>query len=488
VSVDRPVPAWARALDVLTVVAVLLFSVAAVFGAVTLYIAGARLSLRATHVLFLAVASTAIRHAAHPESPLHRRLGDARARLAANAPLSAAMAAIASRVAVLVAGYVAVLTIGVLPPATGLELSGDPLFNLPARFDAGWYGGIALDGYSFQGRFDRQQNLAFFPAMPLLMRTVGVAAGASQPTAPRPMRMARLLWAGVAIALIAFAWASAYLVRLARDTIGEPLAPTAAALMAAYPFAVFFSAPYTEALFVLGAIAAFYHFGRQQWQYAAAWGLVVGLTRPNGCFLTLPLLVLLAERVAKTEDRGPKTADRWAKSDERAAILKGVVAAAMPVLGMLAYSAYVHQVTGSWFGWARLHEAWGRTFAGVTPIVRALSSVSTAKFANEGMLRLIGDAPYDALNAAGVIFVLAMLWPVFRKLGLAYAIFVLINLAPPLLAGGLLSMGRLSSTLFPVFLALPAVLPRRAITPLVTVWAIGQGLVAALFFTWRPFY
>jgi len=84
--------------------------------------------------------------------------------------------------------------------------------------------------------------------------------------------------------------------------------------------------------------------------------------------------------------------------------------------------------------------------------------------------------------------VLAMLWPVFRKLGLAYAIFVLINLAPPLLAGGLLSMGRLSSTLFPVFLALPAVLPRRAITPLVTVWAIGQGLIAALFFTWRPFY
>jgi hypothetical protein len=177
-----------------------------------------------------------------------------------------------------------------------------------------------------------------------------------------------------------------------------------------------------------------------------------------------------------------------AKGEGRQSILLAMLAAATPVLGMLAYSAYVHQVTGSWFGWARLHEAWGRTFGGVTPILRAVSSVTSAKFANEGILRLIGDAPYDALNAAGVIFVLAMLWPVFRKLGLAYATFVLINLAPPLLAGGLLSMGRLSSTLFPVFLALAAVLPRRAVTPLVTVWAIGQGIVAALFFTWRPFY
>ena len=84
----------------------------------------------------------------------------------------------ASRVGVLAVGYLAVVTIGFAPSATGLELSADPLLNLPARFDAGWYGGIALDGYSFEGRFDKQQNVAFFPAMPLLMRAVGVLAGA----------------------------------------------------------------------------------------------------------------------------------------------------------------------------------------------------------------------------------------------------------------------------------------------------------------------
>ncbi len=88
------------------------------------------------------------------------------------------MLACASRVGVLGVGYLAVVTIGFAPSATGLELSADPLLNLPARFDAGWYGGIALDGYCFEGRFDKQQNVAFFPALPLLMRAVGYPLGA----------------------------------------------------------------------------------------------------------------------------------------------------------------------------------------------------------------------------------------------------------------------------------------------------------------------
>ena len=84
--------------------------------------------------------------------------------------------------------------------------------------------------------------------------------------------MARLLWGGVIVSLAAFAWAAVYLWRLARDTIGEERAPAAVALLAAYPFAVFFSAPYTESLFLLGAVGAIYHFRRGELAPAAAWG------------------------------------------------------------------------------------------------------------------------------------------------------------------------------------------------------------------------
>ena len=64
----------------------------------------------------------------------------------------------------------------------------------------------------------------------------------------------------------------------------------------------------------------------------------------------------------------------------------------------------------------------------------------------------------------------------------------MVNVLPPMLAGGVLSMGRITATLFPLFLALAASVSPRAVTPLITAFAIGQGLVAALFFTWRPLF
>lgn len=150
---------------------------------------------------------------------------------------------------------------------------------------------------------------------------------------------------------------------------------------------------------------------------------------------------------------------------------------------MLAYSAYMHHLTGSWFGWARLQVAWGRSFEGLAPLARVLTRIE-----DEGLARAIVLVPYDALNALAWIFALVMLWPVFRRLGIGAAAFVIINIIPPVLAGGLMSMGRITSTLFPVFLALAAILPRRFVLPFVTAFAIGQGLVAAIFFTWRPLF
>ena len=111
---------------------------------------------------------------------------------------------------------------------------------------------------------------------------------------------------------------------------------------------------------------------------------------------------------------------------------------------MLVYCAYVNHLTGAWFGWARLHEAWGRSYSGLAPVERAYGWIT-----DEGLLHVVEGVPYDTLNSLGLIFVLLMLWPVARRLGFAYAAFVLVNVVPPMLAGGVLSMGRLTATLFP---------------------------------------
>jgi len=411
----------------------------------------------ADRLFFIAAAIVAVRHAAHPSDPLHRRLVRF-ARMPRASADAAARVAVVSRIAVLIAGYAAVVTLGIPSRAAGFTVSADPVLDLPARFDAGWYGTIALEGYSFQARFDRQQNVAFFPAFPLLSRVLGYPFGAFAPHVPAERRLARVLWAGVVISCAAFAWAAVYVWRLAREMLGEDRAPTAVALLAAYPFAVYFSAAYAESVFLLGSVAAFYHFRRDELARAAAWGLLVGLARPNGCFLSVVLGVLALERLRPAPARQLASSPihpfaRW-------------LAAAAPGVGMLVFSAYVKHLTGAWFGWARLHETWGRTLG-------AFGSLSS---------------PYDVCNAGAVVFALAMLWPVVRRTGVACGVLVLVNVLPPLLAGGVLSMGRVTATIFPLFLALAAIAPARIVTALVTAFAIGEAAVAAIFFTWRPLF
>ena len=126
-----------------------------------------------------------------------------------------------------------------------------------------------------------QQNFAFFPAYPMLMRIGGYAVGAFDERASDETRTGRALWAGTLISIGAFAWGVVFLRRLTTEMIGVPEADRGVALVAAYPFAVFFSAPYTESLFLLAAVAAFYRFRRQEWVSAAAWGLLAGLDSPQ---------------------------------------------------------------------------------------------------------------------------------------------------------------------------------------------------------------
>ena len=471
-------PAWVRAFDAAAVFALVLTAFVFLFGGFAIYFSLNPVRVHSTgRILFIAASLVAIRHALHPHPPLHARLL-AWIRASGERPAgNAAVMGFASRLGVLFVAYMAVVTIGVNAVTTGFELSPDKLSNLPARFDAGWYGGIALDGYSFGGSFKRQENIAFFPAFPMLMRAAGYPIGAFGPGLPRDRRLVRLLWGGVFLSLVAFAWASAYLWRLARDILGDASRATdTVALLAAYPFSVFFSAPYTESLFLLGAVAAVYHFRRDEWAKAGAWGLLVGLTRPNGCFLSAVLGVMVAERLWRA--RGNSSAVPPIH------IPKSLASAAMPGLGMLAYSVYVYRLTGSLFGWARLHEAaWGRAYEGLAPVQRAYGWLT-----DEGLFHVIEGVPYDTLNSLGLIFALLMLWPVLRRLGPALALFIAINVVPPMLAGGVLSLGRLSSTLFPAFIALAAISTPRVNTALITGFALGQGLATAIFFTWRPLF
>src|SRR5207237_5553932 len=121
--------------------------------------------------------------------------------------------------------------------------------------------------------------------------------------------------------------------RLESNTFCVPQPHYAVTLLATYPFAIFFSLPYTEALFLLGSVAAFYHFRRHEWVRAAAWGALVGLTRPNGCFLSVALACLIAEALLRN-----RTIIRSPDHE----IMKYILSTSDAGLGIVDYSAYVH--------------------------------------------------------------------------------------------------------------------------------------------------
>jgi Mannosyltransferase (PIG-V) len=468
-------PAPARVADATVAAALALAAALAVTGPIRTVIADTAITVGWAQAAFLAAAIAAIRHAALPRPSMLDSVAGWRRALAARPDLRAALAAFwSTRVPVLAIGFVAVTTFGPAggepPPSPRSALAG-----LAARWDAQWYAGIALRGYSWQHRFDRQQNLAFFPAFPLAMKAAGYPAGAFRQGLPEERRLARLTWCGVAIALAAFLFACRRFSALARDVLGEARAPAAVLFLAAYPFALFYSAAYTESLFLFAALGAWSAFRRDRLWASAAWGLLAGLTRPNGCFLSIPLgLLALGWR-----DAGRAAAPPGALPPSRR--LARLAAAAAPGVGMLIYTAYLYQLTGVWFAWSRMQGAWGRTFG-----ADSLSAPDTL-LGSGGLAAAVAAHPYAAINALGLIAVLVVLRPLWR-LSPAWCLFVAANVAAPLLAGGLLSMGRITAPLFPVFLALAAMTPPYFVTAVVAGMAALQGLFAALFYTWRDVY
>jgi hypothetical protein len=253
-------------------------------------------------------------------------------------------------------------------------------------------------------------------------------------------------------------------------------------LVATYPFAVWFGAAYTESLYLLGAVGATFYFQRGEIWKGGAWGLLVGLTRPNGCFLSIPLAILAIRPWLPAWLAGGTPRDRVRQGEP--GVVASLAAAALPGIGMLLYSAYVWQLTGDPLSWAEGHVAWGRSYQGLSILVS-----ERYKFLSEaGLYAYTSQASDDVLQVAGILFVLVPVWFVAREYGLAYAVFILINILPPLAAGGVLSAGRFSSVLFPAFIWVAGVV-RVTHQP---AWYAGfmavQGLNAVLFYTWRPMF
>jgi hypothetical protein len=163
---------------------------------------------------------------------------------------------------------------------------------------------------------------------------------------------------------------------------------------------------------------------------------------------------------------------------------KALAAAAAPAIGLAIYAGFIWSLTGRPLAFAASHAAWGRTYQGLGALVSHQYSI----LANAGLSGYVGTPGYDVLNAIGAIFAMATIWPVTRRLGAAYGLFMALNILPALADGGLLSTGRLSSVLFPAFIWLATAVPSNHRPGWIATFAALQAFGAALFYTWRPLF
>jgi Mannosyltransferase (PIG-V) len=387
---------------------------------------------------------------------------------------------LSSRAAVLVVAIFAALSFG--PASGGLARENavkfdepslthaiaDPVLAPLARWDSVWYLTIADSGYG-----GSTARAAFFPLYPALVRGVGALFGGSH---------AALLVAAYLVSLAALVAALALLYRLTELELGRPLARPALLLLAVFPAAVYFGAPYSESLFLLLAVGAFYAARTDRWAWAGACAGLASATRSAGLLLVLPLaLIWWGSRPRRARDAG------WL----------------LPApLGLAAYAAWLGLVEGDALRFLDVQEAWSRHlvvplggawdgFVAAADGVRQLASGSRTPVYFEVAA---GDpfriAALNIMLFATLAFAVVACVGVFRRLPRAYGAWVAASLVLPLTfpvtPQPLMSLPRFVSVLFPIFMWLAAVAEERRATDLVVAAsAIGLGLFTAQYASWH---
>src|SRR5690606_22389500 len=133
----------------------------------------------------------------------------------------------------------------------------------------------ARSGYGDPASPSPDGGIGFFPLYPLLIRAIATVTGQTESNAG-------LAAIGILLSVAFFATSIPLFARLASETLPVRDARFAAILFLVFPFAFFYTAAYTEALFVLEVLTAIHFARRGQWWLAAVAGLAASATRLVG--------------------------------------------------------------------------------------------------------------------------------------------------------------------------------------------------------------
>lgn len=325
---------------------------------------------------------------------------------------------------------VALATLGSLlfPPTNWMPPDVPHLAFIEAlvRWDAGWYGEIAQNGYHYKP--GEQSAVAFFPLYPLLIRAL--------------MFLGINRWvAGITVSMVC-AMAGLYLFSRWAKQLAPQVWQSAFWLLALYPFAEYlYGVVYSDALFLLCAVSAFLALEKNRPILSAIFGALACACRPVAPAVVLGLLV--------------RSLELRRRKGERLRLIDFVPALAG--LGLLAFMTYLQfsfddglafvHVQGApgwaqppgWHSWLKID--WFKT---MFPQVDLLIGI-----------RLGG-------HALMTVLALGLVVPTFKRLGWGYGVFTLIVVGIPAVSSkDFQGLGRYVIAAFPLFVTVALLLAER---------------------------
>jgi Gpi18-like mannosyltransferase len=278
------------------------------------------------------------------------------------------------------------------------------------RWDTYWYLDIVRNGYYLKND-NTLSNVVFFPLYPALIKVVGT------------IFFGNFVLAGWLISIIALFFACGLFYKLVKEFHPDIDPELPIILMLIFPTAFFLNIVYTESLFLFLTIATFYYAFKKQFWIAGSFAFFGALTHSNGVFLVLPVLWETVRLFG------------W----KRGLLSKNIVPIALPAIGMFSFLFYDYLKFKDFWLFFKIESAWGRSFS--------INWDHFSFFSHPSIVNM-------GIDMAFAILIISTIYLVWKKLSPLYSVFMSLTVLAALTSGTLMSIGRYSLVLFPLFILL----------------------------------
>jgi hypothetical protein len=336
-------------------------------------------------------------------------------------------------------------------PECKLELPQSPVGVL-SSWDGAHYRHLAEHGYSTEGREIRRLN--FFPLFPAISYLLGGSKHAAL--------------AGILVNQLLLLGSILLLTGLIRNGDTAPLREQPGFWLLISPFAFFFSAMYTESLFLFLSLVMMLSAHRHYYGIAFTAGALAGLSRPTAICLPLLLIPMVVGAIRHRENP-----------------LRLLTVAAAPLIGVALYVAAVGFPLGDPLGYLGVHtwthNHWSIPFTAMWKAVRwyTLEKLAIGRF-EPGL-----EIPAAVASTVTIILLVTLYgWRKSMTLYLPYVVGSLLFIHAQFPFRG---TPRYELVLFPVFLlAARSFLAKRWLAPIAAALSIAlQFCLLLRFAQWR---